>query len=154
MIMGSELAAELTGWTLPATEPYEVGREKLREFAAAVGETAPVAWGPEAARAAGYADVVAIPTFAMVLVLRGLDAFVAQTGIDYSRVIHADQQFTYARPIIAGDRLSSLLTVDRVRNVGGNTIVTLRCEITNITDTGGEPLCTAVSTVLITTGGG
>jgi acyl dehydratase len=151
MIMESNRLADLAGWTVPAKEPYEVGREKLREFAAAVGETAPLAWDPEAARAAGYADVVATPTFVMVLVLQGLDEFVAQTGIDYSRVIHADQQFTYTRPITAGDRLSTLLTVDRTRTVGDNTIVTLRCEIG---DAAGQPVCTAVSTVLITTGGG
>jgi acyl dehydratase len=146
MIMESNRLAELAGWTLADKEPYEVGREKLREFAAAVGETSPIARDPDSAHKAGYQDVVATPTFPFVLVLRGLDAFVAQTGIDYSRVIHADQQFTYARPITAGDRLSTALTVDRVRPIGDNTFVTLRCEITDGT---GEPVCTAVSTMLI-----
>lgn len=141
------LGPELGGWTLPAKEPYEVGREKLREFAAAIGEAAAVSNDPSAARAAGYRDIVAPPTFAMTLVLRGLDEFVAHTGIDYSRVIHAGQEFTYARPITAGERLTSVLTVERVRSMGGSDIVTLRCEVM---DTEGESVCTSVSTVVVT----
>jgi acyl dehydratase len=144
------LGPDLVGWTLPAKEPYGVGREKLREFASAVGETAAIANNPDAARAAGYPDIVATPTFAMTLVLRGLDEFVAYTGIDYSRVIHADQHFTYARPITAGDRLSTVLKVDRLRTIGERTIVALRCDIT---DAAGELVCTAISTVVVSASG-
>jgi acyl dehydratase len=140
------LDQDLLGWNLSAKEPYEVGREKVREFAAAVGEAAPIGRDPEAARAAGYADIVAPPTFAILVVFQGLDALVEHARIDYSRVVHADQQFTYARPITAGDRLSTVYTVDRLRSMGDNDIVTLRCEIT---DASGDPVCTALSTIVV-----
>ena len=45
---------------------YAVGREKIKEYARAVGETNPVHLDVEAARAGGYADVVAPPMFAVV----------------------------------------------------------------------------------------
>jgi len=136
----------LLGWTLSSDEPYEVSREKLRDFATAVGEQAPLAHTPAAALAAGFADVVAVPTFAIIAVFRGLDAFVEAAGVDYSRVVHADQQFSYVRPIVAGDRLGTTFTVDRLRALGTSDIVTLR---TDITDQAGEPVCAAVSTIVI-----
>jgi len=136
----------LLGWTLSSDEAYEVSREKLRDFATAVGEQAPLAHDTAAAHAAGFADVVAVPTFAIIAVFRGLDAFVEAAGVDYSRVVHADQQFSYVRPIVAGDRLGTTFTVDRLRALGTSDIVTLR---TDIADHAGDPVCAAVSTIVI-----
>jgi acyl dehydratase len=136
----------LLGWTLRPAEPYRVGREKVREFAAAVGETAPVTTDPAAARADGHRDVVAPPTFAIIGVFQGLDAFVARAGIDYARVVHADQRFELARPIVAGDELASSFSVDRLRALGGNDVVTLRCELRDAAD---ALVCTALSTIVV-----
>ena len=87
---------ELQGRVFPPTEPYLVGREKVREFARAVFATNPINLDPEAARAAGYDDVVAPPTFAVVMQEQTLAQLLAEpdSGIDFSRVVHGDQRFT------------------------------------------------------------
>lgn len=58
------------GRTYPPTEPYEVGREKIREFAVAVGDENPVYTDPEAAKAFGHQDVIAPPTFVFAITSR------------------------------------------------------------------------------------
>src|SRR3954452_15926273 len=135
------------GRQYPPTPPYEVGREKLREFAEATGAH-PASLDPQAARELGYPDVIAPPTFA-VLVAQRCDAQLVldpEAGIDYSRVVHGEQTFTHHRPIVAGDRLVAVLHVDKIRIAGGHGMVTTRSEIT--TDSG-EPVCTAVSTIVV-----
>ena len=90
---------ELQGRSYPATSPYLVGREKVREFARAVLSTSPLNLDPEAARAAGYADVVAPPTFPVVVQEHTLAQLLGDpdAGIDFSRVVHGDQRFSYTR---------------------------------------------------------
>src|SRR3954447_10574311 len=90
------------GRSYPPTEPYQVGREKIREFARAIGATDPEHLDPEAARALGYADVVAPPTFPIILTMSSSHRQIVEDrelGIDYSRVVHGDQRFAYRRPI-------------------------------------------------------
>ncbi|HBJ72449.1 MAG TPA: hypothetical protein DDY88_01755, partial [Actinobacteria bacterium] len=101
------LNPEFIGRTYPAGPSYLVGREKIREFARAVGDSNPAYLDPEAARALGYADVIAPPTFAIVLSLDAANAalFDPELGLDYSRVVHGEQSFAYTRPICAGDEL-------------------------------------------------
>ena len=65
------------GRVYPPTEPYAVGREAIREFAAAVGASSPLHHDVAAARAAGYPDVVAPPTYAVVLAQRAESQYVA-----------------------------------------------------------------------------
>ena len=135
------------GREYPPTPPYEVAREKIREFAEVVGEH-PFHVDPEAARAAGYPDVIAPPTFAVIIAQR-CDAQLVrdpEAAIDYSRVVHGEQSFTHHRPIVAGDRLVAVLHVDAVRSAGGHSMVTTRSEIA--TDAG-EPVCTATSTLVV-----
>jgi acyl dehydratase len=139
--------ASFAGRSYPPTPPYEVGREKIREFAEVAGEH-PFHVDPEAARAAGYPDVIAPPTFAVIVAQR-CDAQLVrdpEAGIDYSRVLHGEQTFTHHRPIVAGDRLVAVLQVDTVRAAGGHTMVTTRSEIAT---EAGEPVCTASSTLVI-----
>ena len=139
---------ELQGRIFPPTEPYLVGREKVREFARAVFATNPINLDPEAARAAGYDDVVAPPTFAVVVQEQTLAQLLAEpdSGIDFSRVVHGDQRFTSTRPIVAGDLLTATLTVSSVKTLGGHSIVTAE---SNVADASGEHVVTAVSTLVV-----
>ncbi len=130
---------------------YEVGREVLREFAAATavgGRAHPAHTDPVAARALGHRDVVAPPTFAVVLAQRAESAFLLDpaSGVDVARIVHGEQRLTHHRPIVAGDRLLATAHVDAVRAMAGNELITLRCEIT---DEAGAPVCTTMSLLVV-----
>ncbi|MGY1825465.1 MULTISPECIES: FAS1-like dehydratase domain-containing protein [unclassified Blastococcus] len=134
----------LVGRSYPPSAVYEVGRAKIAEFAAAVGATDPVHHDADAARAAGHPDVVAPPTFAVVVSLEAAFAVLAddEVGLDYSRVVHGEQKFTHHRPIRAGDRLVATTTIDAARTVAGNDLLTARVELAT---EDGEAVCTATS---------
>ncbi len=138
----------IAGRSYPATAPYLVGREKVREFSRAVFATNPVNHDLAAARAAGYPDVVAPPTFAVVVQEQTLAQilFDPEAGIDFSRVVHGDQRFTFTRPIVAGDELSAVVTIASVKTLGGNAMVTAESAIT---DVDGLPVVTATSTLVV-----
>ena len=139
---------ELVGRTFPATEPYLVGREKVREFARAVFATDPTHTDVAAAQALGYPDVVAPPTFAMVIQDLTLQQLLAEpdSGVVLERTIHAEQRFRYTRPIVAGDELTGRLSVTGVRAIGKGAMVTSEAEIT---DASGAHVVTATSVLLI-----
>jgi len=140
--------ADFQGRTYPPTETYRVGAAKIREFAEAVGSTDPVHTDADVARARGYADVIAPPTFA-VLIAQQCDAQLIQdpeAGIDFSRVVHGEQKFVHHRPLTAGDAIVGTLQVDSVRQAGGHTMLTTRSELAT---EAGEPVCTATSTIVI-----
>jgi acyl dehydratase len=141
------LDASYAGRSYPPTPPYEVSREKIREFADAIGDPDPAYRDAEAARALGHADVVAPPTFAVIVAFRGLDVIVADPdlGLDYSRVVHGDQRFRYLRPLRAGDRVTATATIDAVRSRAGNDVLTVRCELAT---EAGEPVGTATTTLV------
>ncbi|KAA9089863.1 FAS1-like dehydratase domain-containing protein [Microbacterium radiodurans] len=130
------------------TAPYLVGREKVREFARAVFATDPQHVDPAAAQALGYADVVAPPTFAMVVQDLTLQQLIAEpdSGIVLERTVHAEQRFRYSRPIVAGDELTATLSVTGIRAFGTGAMVTSEAEIT---DAANEHVVTAVSVLLI-----
>ena len=139
---------ELQGREFPATEPYLVGREKVREFASAVFSTSTINFDPAAALAAGYPDVVAPPTFVVVVQEKTLAQLLAapDAGIDFSRVVHGDQRFSYSRPIVAGDELTARLTVSSVKTLGPHSMVTAESVIT---DASGKHVVTAISTLVV-----
>jgi acyl dehydratase len=139
---------EYAGREYPPNEAYEVGREKLREFAEAVGATHPAHTDVDAARALGYPDVIAPPTFAVVVAQRAETQLIADpgAGIDFSRVVHADERFIHHRPIHAGDRLVTVLHVDAVTERAGLSMVTTRAVISG---EGGEPVATVTSTLAV-----
>jgi acyl dehydratase len=139
---------ELQGREFPPTAPYVVGREKVREFARAVFATHPINHDVAAAQAAGYADIVAPPTFPVVVQEATLAQLLAEpdAGIDFSRVVHGDQRFSYTRPIVAGDELTATLTVTSVKSLGGNSMVTAQ---STIVDASGSHVVTAVSTLVV-----
>jgi acyl dehydratase len=90
-------------------DTYLVGREKVREYASAIGETAPICHDVEAARAAGFDDVVAPPMFAAVYAWRAMGPAVLdpEVGIDFSRLVHGAQEFTWHEPVVAGDEITT-----------------------------------------------
>ncbi len=139
---------DIAGRAFPPTAPYLVGREKVREFARAVFSQNPLNLDPEAAVAAGYRDVVAPPTFPIVVQERTLAQLLADpdAGIDFTRVVHGDQRFTYTRPIVAGDELTATLTVTSVKSLGGHSMVT---SDTAIVDATGAHVVTATSTLVV-----
>ncbi|MFF9685264.1 MaoC family dehydratase N-terminal domain-containing protein [Streptomyces sp. NPDC014623] len=136
------LDQSFVGRTYPPTPAYEVGREKIREFAEAVGDTNAAYVDPEAAKALGHPDVIAPPTFVFSITFRAAGQVVAdpQLGLDYSRVVHGDQKFAYTRPVRAGDRLAVTSTIEGVKSMAGNEIVDIRGEVH---DESGEHVVTA-----------
>jgi acyl dehydratase len=139
---------ELVGRVFPAGESYQVGREKFREFAQATKATSPAHFDVQAAQELGYADVVAPPTFAIIVAQRADAQLIADpaSGIDFSRVVHADQRFTHHRPIVAGDELVAELHVDQVREMGAGAMITTRAEITTVA---GESVAITISSLLV-----
>ena len=139
---------DLVGRVFAPTAPYLVGREKVREFARAVLATSPLNHDPEAARAAGFADVIAPPTFPVVVQEATLAQLLAEPdgGIDFTRVVHGAQQFSYTRPVVAGDELTATLAVTSVKTLGGNSMVTAE---STIVDAGGAHVVTATSTLVV-----
>ena len=137
---------ELIGREFPPTAPYLVGR--VREFARAVFADAPQHTDVDAARAAGFSDVVAPPTFAMVIQDLTLQQLLSEpdSGIELARTIHAEQRFAYSRPIVAGDELTAQLRVTGIRMMGGNAMMTSEAEIA---DAEGEHVVTATSVLLV-----
>jgi acyl dehydratase len=123
------LDVSLVGRTYPPGRVYEVSREKILEFADAIGDDSPVYRDPEAAKALGHPDVIAPPTFPIVFSLEAALAAAADptVGIDYARVVHGEQRFTYSRPLRPGDRLLTTVEITAARTMAGSDMLTLAC---------------------------
>ncbi|MFI6921885.1 MaoC family dehydratase N-terminal domain-containing protein [Nonomuraea spiralis] len=147
------LNRDFVGRTYPSAAPYEVSRVKIKEFAAAIGDNNPVYRDREAARAAGYPDVIAPPTFPIVFSLQaGGEALVdPELGLNLAMVVHGEQRFEYVRPICAGDELFTIATITDIRSAGRNELLTIRSDVTTVT---GEPVCTTYNTVVERGGAG
>lgn len=139
---------DFAGRTYPPSGPYAVDAAMLSAFAEAVGSTDPVHHSAEAARAAGYRDVIAPPTFAVSLAQQCDAQYIRdpEAGIDFSRVVHGEQRFVHHRPITAGDEVMAVLTVDSIRQAGGHSMVTTRTELSAAD---GTALCTSTSTIVV-----
>jgi acyl dehydratase len=135
------LDQSFTGRSYPPSPPYQVGREKIREFASAIGARDPLHHDVEAAKAAGYPDVVATPTFLAILTMGALRVIVfdPELGLDYGRVVHGDQRFIYERPVVAGDELVVINHIEEIITRGGNDLLTIRQEVRT---TGGKQVAT------------
>jgi acyl dehydratase len=139
---------DIQGRVFPPTAPYLVGREKVREFARAVFASSPLNVDVDAAATAGYSDIVAPPTFPVVVQEATLAQLLAEpdAGIDFAMVVHGEQRFSYTRPIVAGDELTATLTVTSVKSLGGNSMVTAE---SRIVDASGSHVVTAISTLVV-----
>ena len=138
---------EYAGRVFPAGDPYEVSRVKIAEFADAIGDPNPVYRDQAVARAAGFPDVVAPPSFAIVISMAGPGAALADPGLglNYAMVVHGDQRFSYSRPIVAGDVLTAEVTLTDIKAVGRTVMLTTS---TQLRTQAGEHVCTAVSTLV------
>lgn len=139
---------DYAGREYPPAGPFTVTREEIVAFADAVGATSPAHRDPAAARALGYRDVVAPTTFAVRLAQR-CEAQLVQdpgAGIDFARVVHGEESFDHHRPILAGDVLSGVLHVDRMREAGGHGMVSTRVELV---DEDRAPVTTVRSTIVV-----
>lgn len=136
------------GSVFTGTPPFEVARRHVSEFARVVGASSRVHHDLAAARAAGFGDLVAPATFAVVIAQEAEAEYVADpaSGIDFSRVVHADETFTHHRPILAGETLRTAVHVDGVVERRGLTLVTTRTEITAES---GDAVATVVSTLAV-----
>ena len=138
---------DFIGRSFPPGQPYEVSREKIREFADAIGDPNPIYRDTEAAKALGHPDVIAPPTFPIVLSLRAGAGIIfdPSLGLDYSRVVHGEQRFTYRRPVRVGDALVATPTIIDIRDAGSNELMTIRHDIKT---TEGEQVCEAINTIV------
>ncbi|MDA0565783.1 MaoC family dehydratase N-terminal domain-containing protein [Streptomonospora sp. S1-112] len=139
---------DLVGREYRSPQPYEVTRGKIREFAEAIGDTSPVYTDADAARAHGHPDVIAPPTFPVIMGMEGMSQAVVdpELGIDFSMVVHGDQSFAYRRPLRAGDVVETLTRVASVSALGGNELITLESEMRTVE---GEHVVTAVNMLVV-----
>lgn len=123
--------ASFAGRVYPPGAPHTVSAAKIAEFARATGAASPVHTDPVAARAAGFADVVATPTFLVSLAQATEAQYIEDpaAGIDFRRVVHGEEGFELTRPVVAGDVLVPTLTVESVRAAGGHAMVTTRVDM-------------------------
>jgi acyl dehydratase len=139
--------ADYAGRTYPASEPYEVSRVKIAEFADAVGEPSALCRDRAAAQAAGYPDVIAPPTFAIVISSASGAKITSDPGlgVNYAMIVHGEQSFTHARPLHAGDVVVAQSTIESIRQVRNLTTLST---VTQIRTVDGEHVCTAHSTLV------
>ena len=133
---------EAVGKTYPEVT-YAVGREKVREYAWAVGETNPLYVDVDAARAAGYADLVAPPMFAVVYQGRAITPalFDPEVGIDFARMLHAGQEFEWGPLVVAGDEITTTTKVAEIGERAGMGSYAFQAESRNQR---GETVCTGI----------
>jgi acyl dehydratase len=130
------LDSSYIGRTYPASPVYEVSRAKIREFAESIGDDNPLYTDPAAARAAGYPDVIVPPTFLTIINLAAINVVVEDPdlGLDYSRMVHGDQTFTYHRSVHAGDQLRVVVHIDDIMYRAGNDFINMRADIWDADD--------------------
>jgi acyl dehydratase len=130
--MSTALSTDAVGKTYAPTG-YAVGREKVVEFALATGETEPLHLDAGAARAAGHADVVAPPMFAVVYQMRAVSPALSdpEIGIDFPRLLHAGQEFRWGALVIAGDEITTTARVASITERAGLRIYVLEAESVN-----------------------
>jgi acyl dehydratase len=139
------LNRDFIGRSFPSTEPYEVSRVKIKEFATAIGDSNPIYVNQDAAKAAGHPDVIAPPTFPIAISLGASALGDPDLGLNYAMVVHGEQRFSYTRPIHAGDVLLTESTITGIRSAGNNEVMTIETVIKTV---GGEQVCTAYNSIV------
>ena len=141
------LNKEFVGRVFGPGEPYEVSRVKIAEFADAIGEPSELCRDEAAAQRAGYPDVIAPPTLAIVIAMASTASMHSEPGLglDYSMVVHGEESFSHSRPLHAGDVVVATTTVESIRAVGSMSMLVTSTDLSTI---GGEHVCTAKSTLV------
>ncbi|HZZ54481.1 MAG TPA: MaoC family dehydratase N-terminal domain-containing protein [Trebonia sp.] len=141
------LNKEFVGRVFGPGEPYEVSRVKIAEFADAIGEPSELCRDKAAAQRAGYPDVIAPPTLAIVIAMASTASMHSEPGLglDYSMVVHGEESFSHSRPLHAGDVVVATTTVESIRAVGAMSMLVTS---TDLSTTDGEHVCTAKSTLV------
>jgi acyl dehydratase len=131
-----------------APTTYAVGREKIREYASAVGETNPLYFDVDVAREAGYADVVAPPMFVVVYGARAIGPalFDPDVGINFAMMVHAGQEFAWGPVVVAGDEVTTTALVKDISDRGGMSFYVFETVSENQR---GETVCTGTWTQLV-----
>ncbi|WP_370967234.1 MaoC family dehydratase N-terminal domain-containing protein [Amycolatopsis sp. cg9] len=116
---------------------FSISREKIREFADAIGDPDPAYRDPAA-------DVVAPPTFPAIFLQSAFEALAADPGLglDRTRMVHGDQSFTYRRPLVAGDRVTATASITDITARRGVELLSVRYDVAT---TEGEPVLTATA---------
>jgi acyl dehydratase len=142
------LDQSFAGKVYPATAPYEISREKIREFADAIGDPAPEFRDRQAAADLGYPDVIAPPTFAIIVTTPAGSQIRTdpQLGVDYDRVVHGEQRFVHARPLRAGDVVQVVSTIESIRVAAGNDLLATRSDVSTVD---GEHVLSAYSLIVV-----
>jgi acyl dehydratase len=127
---------------------YAVGREKVREYARAVGETNPLHLDLDAARAAGYADVVAPPMFAVVYSAPSVGPLIfdPEIGINFAMMVHGGQEFEWGPLVVAGDEITTTASVKDISERDGRGYYVFESVSTN---QAGEQVCRATWTNIV-----
>ncbi len=138
---------DYAGRTFEPSEPYEVSRVKIAEFAAAIGEPSPLCRDRAAAQAAGYPDVIAPPTFAIVVTSAANSTLMTDPdlGVNYAMIVHGEQSFTHTRPLHAGDVVVAQSTIESIKGVRNMTTMAM---VTQVRTVDGEHVCTARATLV------
>jgi acyl dehydratase len=141
------LNTDFVGRVYGPGDPYEVSRVKIADFADAIGEPSALCRDAAAARQAGYPDVIAPPTFAVVLSMASARTVNDDPGLglDYSMVVHGEQSFAHSRPLHAGDVVVATTTVESIKAVGA---LSMMVTSTDLSTVDGEHVCTARSTLV------
>ena len=126
---------------------FTVERDHVRRFVEAIGEDALAFHDPEAASALGYPEQLAPPTFvtAMQIMTSGQVVLDAELGLDYSKVVHGEQEYRWARPIFVGERLTATPRIAEIYSKGRNEYLVIESEIK---DESGETVVLGRSTLL------
>jgi acyl dehydratase len=146
------LNPEFVGRVYGPGVPYEVSRVKIADFADAIGERSELCRDRDAAVKAGYPDVIAPPTFAVVISMHAADEANNDPGLglDYSMVVHGQQSFSHSRPLHAGDVVVATTTIESIKAVGTMSMLVTSTDIVTVD---GEHVCTAKS-MLVERGAG
>ncbi|WP_030173287.1 MaoC family dehydratase N-terminal domain-containing protein [Spirillospora albida] len=139
------LNRDFIGRSFPPSDPYEVSRVKIREFADAIGDRNPIYRDAEAAKAAGHPDVIAPPTFPIVVSLGNAGLADPALNLNYAMVVHGEQRFEYSRPLRAGDVVTCTSTITEIKSIGSNEKMVVETDVKTVE---GELICKTYNTIV------
>ena len=124
--------AKFIGKEYPVTE-YEIGREKMKEYAAAVGDMNPMYHDREAGKKSKYGDNIAPPNFAAVYNLMGCAQmfFDAELSLNFAMLVHGEQDFEFVKPVMPGDVITTTGKIVDIAVKGNNDVVKFEARSTN-----------------------